>query len=72
MEIEKASVRVTVNLTPTQHELAEQAAGTESLSDYIRRLIAEDCARQSIDWVNNANSHGGRRPRTGGRRKPTS
>lgn len=56
---EKASKRITCNLTEAQYETARQLTQDgETLSAYVLRLIQEDAERQGVAWENSRNQWG--------------
>ena len=38
------------NVTPHEYEIVRSLAGDLDIADYLRKLIAEDAARQNIEW----------------------
>lgn len=59
MMAEKATKRITCNLTESEHAIAEQLAKQDrSMSEYLLRLIREDAERQGIEWDIERNTWG--------------
>ncbi|HVU14684.1 MAG TPA: hypothetical protein VHD90_25585 [Phototrophicaceae bacterium] len=64
----KATERITINVTPEQRAAALAAAQGEALSEIGKRLLAEWCQQRGVEFPDSPHQNGGKR--SGAGRKP--